>query len=126
MTPQNYEELVQIYAEYQDKGLEIIAYPCNQFADQEPGTAAEIIQFQSQYNVTFPVVEKIDVNGPNADPAWTWMRESNAGPTVLLKQDIEWNFHKYLIKSNGQVAFSYEPHHSPAVLKYDIEQVLGM
>ena len=74
MTPVNYEELVQIYGEYQDQGLEIIAYPCNQFANQEPGTAAEIIEFQKQYNVTFPIVEKIDVNGPNADPAWAWMR----------------------------------------------------
>ena len=122
----NYEELVQIYGEYQDQGLEIIAYPCNQFANQEPGTAAEIIEFQKQYNVTFPIVEKIDVNGPNADPAWTWMRSKKAGPAVLLGENIEWNFHKYLIKSNGKVAFSYVPGTDPSLLKYDIEQVLGM
>ena len=92
--------------------------------NQEPGSADDIIKFQAKYGVTFPVVEKSKVNGKNADPAWTWMRSSAAGPTVMSGKNIEWNFHKFLIDSNGQVAFSYEPHKNPLSLKDDIESLL--
>ena len=92
--------------------------------NQEPGSAADIIKFQAKYGVTFPVVEKSKVNGSSADAAWKWMRESHVGPTIMDNKSIEWNFHKFLIDANGQVKFSYEPHHNPLSMKDDIESLL--
>ena len=91
---------------------------------QEPGNADAIIKFQAKYGVTFPVVEKSKVNGKQADPAWTWMRQSSAGPTVMEGADIEWNFHKFLIDSKGEVVFSYEPADNPLSFTDDIESLL--
>ena len=128
MTDQNYKELVQIYADYAKDGLEILAYPCNQFHNQEPGSADDIIEFQAKYGVTFPVVEKSRVNDDegkiDTDPAWQFMRDSSAGPAIMGGFDIEWNFHKFLINSDGQVAFSYNPNRNPLSLRDDIESLL--
>src|SRR4030095_8325260 len=92
-TPQ-YKELESIYEKYKDKGFVVLGFPCNQFGGQEPGTDAEIKQFcSSKYNVTFPLFDKIDVNGPQRHPLYTTL----AGKDSPYPGDIKWNFSKFLI-----------------------------
>ncbi|RJE24464.1 glutathione peroxidase [Aspergillus sclerotialis] len=104
-TPQ-YRELEQLYqqinSEYPNKFV-VLGFPCNQFANQDPGTNDEIQTFcQVNYGVSFPVLGKVDVNGPNAEPLWSWMKEKQPGIFGLTR--IKWNFEKFLITADGQVA----------------------
>ncbi|GIC86274.1 glutathione peroxidase [Aspergillus udagawae] len=104
-TPQ-YRELEQLYqqidSEYPNKFV-VLGFPCNQFGNQDPGTNDEIQNFcQVNYGVSFPVLGKVDVNGPNADPLWSWMKEKQPGIFGLTR--IKWNFEKFLIAADGQVA----------------------
>ena len=93
-TPQ-YEGLEKLYQEYGGKGLEILAFPCNQFGNQEPGNAEEIRNFCSlNYDVSFPLMGKIDVNGNDADPLWKYLKSEKSG---LLGSRIKWNFTKFLV-----------------------------
>jgi glutathione peroxidase-family protein len=129
-TPQ-YEELQALYAKYKDKGFEIIDFPCNQFGEQAPGTNEEIHGFCSlNYGITFAQMDKIDVNGPNAIPLYSWLKEKAPfggfdlnDPRgaylneMFLKQDslyaqnpdIKWNFTKFLIDKEGNVLSRFEP-----------------
>ena len=109
LTPQ-YKALEAIYEKYKDKGFVILAFPCNQFNHQEPGTNEEIKQFCStKYSVTFPLFDKIDVNGPNRHPLYVAL----AGPDSPYPGDIKWNFGKFLISRDGKILKRFEPRTVP-------------
>jgi glutathione peroxidase len=121
-TPQ-YAELEQLYRDYKDRGFEILAFPCNQFGAQEPGDADEIANFCSlTYDVTFPVMAKIDVNGSNADPVFKHLKAEKTG---LLGSGIKWNFTKFLVDRDGNVVSRHAPTTRPELLREDIERLLG-
>jgi glutathione peroxidase len=118
-----YEGLEKLNQKYEDKGLVILGFPCNQFGGQEPGTAEEIQKFCSlTYNVTFPVLAKIEVNGAGTDPLYQWLKSSARG--FLGTQKIKWNFTKFLIGKDGQVIKRYSPMTKPESLAKDIEAEL--
>lgn len=120
-TPQ-YEGLEELYQKYKDKGLEVIAFPCKQFGGQEFETNEEIQSFcQSRYHVTFPVMARINVNGPNAHPLYQYLRKAQSG---MFGERIKWNFTKFLIDANGQVVNRYAPTTVPAKIEADIEKLL--
>jgi len=122
-TPQ-YEGLEKLYRKYKDKGFEILAFPCNQFGNQEPGTNEEIKNFCStKYNVTFRLFDKIDVNGPNTHPLYKFLKE--AKPGLMGSKDIKWNFTKFLIDRNGNVVERYAPQTTPESIEKDIEKLLN-
>lgn len=124
LTPQ-YEALQKLYAEYSGYGFEILAFPSNQFAGQEPGTDAEITEFCTlNYGVTFPVFAKIDVNGEQEDPLYTWLKSQKKD--LLVISAIEWNFSKFLIDSEGRVLERYLPTTDPMSMESDIRAALGL
>jgi glutathione peroxidase len=118
-TPQ-YKGLEALYEKYKDKGFVILGFPCNQFAHQEPGDAKTIESFCSlNYGVTFPLFNKIDVNGANKDPLYAYLE------TVLPGGDIGWNFTKFLVDRQGRVIQRYSSPVKPEAIETDIEKVLG-
>jgi len=118
-----YEGLQKIYKKYKNKGLEIIAFPCNQFGGQEPGTMDEILEFCSlEYGVEFPIMEKIDVNGRGAHPLYQYL--SDVMPAEDGRGRIRWNFTKFLIDSEGVVAKRYDPNVLPKDIESDIIELL--
>ena len=120
-TPQ-YEGLQALYDVYHDRGLEIFALPCNQFGRQEPGTNEEIQEFcQLNYGLTFPVMGKIDVNGRNAHPLYTFLKSQAGG---LLTDAIKWNFTKFLVDREGNVVKRFAPDYKPSSLAEDVEKLL--
>ena len=120
----HYEGLQELYNEYNSQGLEILAFPCNQFGAQEPGTNDEIKSFCTEkYNVTFPIFNKIDVNGPNEDPLYTFLKSSKRG--FLGYKPIEWNFAKFLISGNGDVIKRYLPSTKPNKIEKKIAKLLA-
>jgi glutathione peroxidase len=119
----HYEGLQELYNEYNSHGLEILAFPCNQFGAQEPGTNDEIKSFCTEkFNVTFPIFNKIDVNGPNEDPLYTFLKSSKRG--FLGYKPIEWNFAKFLINGNGDVIKRYLPSTKPKKIEKKIAKLL--
>jgi glutathione peroxidase len=115
--------LEALYERYRDRGFAVLGFPCNQFGAQEPGTADEIGAFcQKNYGVTFPMFEKIDVNGDNAHPLYRWLKQS--APGVLGSERIKWNFTKFLIDRTGRVKARYAPVTKPEQLAQDIEALL--
>ena len=121
-TPQ-YEGLEGLYQAYKDKGFTVLAFPCNQFGAQEPGNAEEIANFCSlTYDVTFPVLAKIDVNGPQAHPLYAYLKHEQKG--VLGTEGIKWNFTKFLIGRDGQVVERFAPTTKPEDLKLAVEALL--
>jgi glutathione peroxidase len=142
LTPQ-YTALQELYEKYKDKGLEILDFPCNQFMGQAPGSNEEINEFCSlNYKTAFPRFAKIDVNGKNADPLYIWLKEQATEDkgdektkafekTVKLftlgnkKQDIKWNFGKFLIDRKGNVAARYSPAYTPENLAAEVEGQLN-
>jgi glutathione peroxidase len=121
-TPQ-YTGLEALWQRYRDRGFEVIAFPCNQFGHQEPGSAEDIASFCSlNHGVTFPLMGKIDVNGPDAPPLWLWLKAS--APGLLGSKGIKWNFTKFLIDRSGQVVRRYAPTDKPEKLAADIEALL--
>ncbi len=121
-TPQ-YEGLEALYRKYKDRGFAVLGFPCNQFGAQEPGDAAEIANFCSlTYDVSFPMMSKIDVNGPKADPLYAWLKHVKKG--VLGTEGIKWNFTKFLIDREGKVAARFAPLDKPEALTAAIEAVL--
>ncbi|MCD6641132.1 MAG: glutathione peroxidase [Nocardioides sp.] len=121
-TPQ-YEGLQALHEQYADQGLVVLGFPCDQFGNQEPGEESEIAEFcQRNYGVSFPMFAKIDVNGPDAHPLFTWLKDAKGG---LLGDRIKWNFTKFLIGRDGQVIDRYAPTTKPADLAGDIEKALG-
>jgi glutathione peroxidase len=122
LTPQ-YEGLEALYQQFGSRGLVILGFPCNQFAGQEPGTSSEIAQFCSlNYGVSFPLFERIDVNGEDAHPLFEWLKAS--APGLLGSEAIKWNFTKFLIGRNGLVVERYAPTTEPADIGPDIERLL--
>jgi glutathione peroxidase len=121
-TPQ-YEGLEALYKQYRDQGLAVLGFPCNQFGAQEPGSADEIGSFcQKNYGVSFPMFEKIDVNGDSAHPLYRWLKSNAKG--VLGSEAIKWNFTKFLIDRNGQVVERFAPTTKPEDLKSNVEELL--
>jgi glutathione peroxidase len=121
-TPQ-YEGLETLYRAYKDKGFTVLAFPCNQFGAQEPGNAEEIANFCSlTYDVTFPVLAKIDVNGPTAHPLYAYLKHEQKG--VLGTEGIKWNFTKFLIGRDGEVVERFAPTTKPEDLKLAVEALL--
>jgi glutathione peroxidase len=117
LTPQ-YRGLEALYRKYRPQGLVVLGFPCNQFGAQEPGTPEQIQSFCStQYDVTFPLFEKGDVNGPSTQPLYRELKGS--GP------DIEWNFAKFLIGKGGELIERYDPRTAPSELAADIERALS-
>ncbi|WP_369349440.1 glutathione peroxidase [Stenotrophomonas sp. JAG2] len=122
-TPQ-YEGLEALWREFGPRGLVVIGFPCDQFGHQEPGDAAQIGEFCSlTYGVSFPMSDKVEVNGDGADPLWQWLKREKAG--VLGTRGIKWNFSKFLVGREGQVLGRYAPTDTPASLRGDIEAALG-
>lgn len=140
-TPQ-YKELEALYRKFQDKGLVILDFPCNQFGEQAPGTDAEIHAFcTGQYAISFPQFAKVQVNGPDAEPLFTWLKSqqgfkgfgggtkaqamdkllSQQDPDYANNPDIKWNFTKFLVDREGNVAARFEPTQS---MKF-VEAVVG-
>ncbi|MGA9669622.1 MAG: glutathione peroxidase [Terracidiphilus sp.] len=121
-TPQ-YAGLEQLYETYGDRGFAVLAFPCNQFGAQEPGTNDQIGAFcQKNYGVSFPVFAKIDVNGPNTHPLYGFLKARKAG--LFGFRRISWNFTKFLIDPNGNVASRYWPSKQPKDLAPAIERLL--
>ena len=121
-TPQ-YEGLEALWRKYKDRGLVILGFPCNQFGAQEPGNADEIANFCSlTYDVSFPMMGKIDVNGPQTHPLYAWLKGEKKG--ILGTEGIKWNFTKFLIDRKGAVAARFAPTATPASLEGAIEALL--
>lgn len=121
-TPQ-YKGLETLFVDLQEKGLVILGFPCNQFGGQEPGSAQEIGAFcEKNYGVTFPLFEKIDVNGADAHPLFRWLKSEAKG--ILGTEAIKWNFTKFLIDRHGNVVKRFAPNDTPESLRTDIERLL--
>ena len=121
-TPQ-YEGLEALWRTYKDRGFAILGFPCNQFGAQEPGDAAEIANFCSTtYDVSFPVMSKIDVNGPAAHPLYVWLKHEKKG--LLGSEGVKWNFTKFLADRSGKVVARFAPTHKPTDLTGAIEALL--
>lgn len=122
-TPQ-YEGLQSLYDKYQAKGFEVLAFPCNQFGNQEPGGAEEIKSFcETRFHTTFPLFEKIDVNGVNASPLFNFLKESLPG--FAGTKSIKWNFTKFLISKDGQPLQRFASKDRPEKLEADIVKGLA-
>ncbi len=121
-TPQ-YDGLEKLWKDYGDKGFEVLAFPCNQFGGQEPGTADEIESFcKVNFGLSFPLMAKIEVNGDSADPLYDWLKKE--APGILGSKAIKWNFTKFLIGRDGKVVRRYAPTDKPESIAKDIEKLL--
>ncbi|MBQ9888356.1 MAG: glutathione peroxidase [Bacteroidales bacterium] len=143
-TPQ-YDGLEALYQKYKDKGLVVIGFPCDQFGHQEPGTNEEIAEFcRLNYGVTFPLMDKVEVNGENATPIFKWLYSekpfagfgdsergqfmdkmlSRSNPDYASNPDIKWNFTKFLVDRKGNVVARFEPTVSPEQMEQSIQELL--
>jgi glutathione peroxidase len=121
LTPQ-FEGLEALYKEFSDEGLVILGFPCNQFAGQEPGDSEQIGDFCTRnYGVSFPMFEKIDVNGKDAHPLYKWLRKEKTG---LLGGAIKWNFTKFLLARDGSVIERFAPTVEPADIAAKVKAAL--
>lgn len=119
-----YAELQELYDRYQARGFEVLGFPCDQFGHQEPGDNAQIQEFCSTtFRVTFPLFDKIDVNGDNAAPLYRYLKA--AAPGVLGTQSIKWNFTKFLVSRDGQQITRFATRVSPKRISAAIERSLG-
>ncbi|WP_374602508.1 glutathione peroxidase [Arenimonas sp.] len=122
-TPQ-YAGLEQLWRDFRDRDLVVLGFPCDQFGHQEPGDADEIRNFCSlTYDVSFPMFDKVEVNGAAAHPLWKWLKSEKAG--LLGLEGIKWNFTKFLVGRDGQVIRRYAPTDKPESIRRDIEKALG-
>lgn len=142
-TPQ-YEGIEKLYKEYHDKGLEVLDFPCNQFGNQAPGNDDEIHEFCSlKYNTSFDQFKKVDVNGENEIPLYTYLKEQikddqiegiknkismasveKISKTYKKKEDIKWNFTKFLVDREGNVVGRYSPTFDPAHMEEKIKELI--
>jgi glutathione peroxidase len=121
-TPQ-YEGLEALYRKHKDQGFAVLGFPCNQFGHQEPGDAAEIANFCSlTYDVSFPMMSKTDVNGPQAHPLYAFLKHEQKG--ILGSEGIKWNFTKFLIDREGRVVRRFAPTDKPESLEAAVEALL--
>jgi len=121
LTPQ-YEGLENLYKIYKDKGLVILGFPCNQFGKQEQGTANEISEFcEINYGVSFPMFDKVEVNGPNAHPVFKYLKSKLGG---ILGSNIKWNFTKFVIDKNGKPVKRFAPTTKPEKMESYLRKIL--
>ena len=121
-TPQ-FEGLEKLHQQYKNQGLAVIGFPCNQFGSQDPGSNDEIGAFcQKNYGVDFLMMEKIDVNGNNEHPLYTWLKKQEGG---FLTDGIKWNFTKFLVNRQGEVVERYAPTTKPESIESDIVKLLA-
>ena len=124
LTNSNYTELSQLYEKYKGHGFEILAFPCNQFGSQEPGTNEEIVQFAcTRFKAEYPIFDKVDVNGDKAAPLYKFLKSSKGG---LFTDAIKWNFSKFLVDKDGNVVDRYAPTTSPLSIEKDVKKLLGV
>lgn len=122
-TPQ-YAGLETLYRDYRDRGFSVLGFPCNQFGGQEPGDSPTIAEFcASRYGITFPLFEKIEVNGPDAHPLYAWLKSQKAG--ILGSESIKWNFSKFLVDRQGHVIQRLGSTAKPESLRKQIERALA-
>ena len=118
------KEIEQIYNKYHQQGLEILVFPCNQFANNEPGTNEEIAKiYKEQFGLNLRIMNKVNVNGPDAIPLYEWIKVEKPG--VLGFKGIKWNFEKFLVTKNGKVFKRYSSVKTPLSLSDDIERLLN-
>lgn len=123
LTPQ-FEGLEAMYEDLKSQGLEVLGFPCNQFAEQDKGTDSEIAGFcMKNYGVSFPMFSKIEVNGDNAHPLYKYLKKEARG--LLGSQKIKWNFTKFLINQNGEVVKRFAPTTKPSAIKKHVEALLA-
>lgn len=123
-TPQ-YQDLEKLHQQYHQRGLEILAFPCNQFGGQEPGSDSDIQQFcQLNYGVSFAMMAKINVNGPEADPLFEYLKDQARG--LMKTRAIKWNFTKFLVNKDGVVVKRYAPRTKPGQFIDAIEAELAL
>lgn len=119
-----YRELEELHKRYHDEGLVIIGFPCNQFHQQEPGDEKQIENFcQVNYGVTFNMMAKIDVNGPNSEPLYQFLK--HAAPGIFGTKSIKWNFTKFLIDRSGEKIIRFAPYVKPSKLECGIQSLLN-
>lgn len=122
-TPQ-YKGLQALHERYAAKGLAVLGFPCNQFGGQEPGDAVEIGAFcERNFGVSFPLFDKVEVNGGDAHPLWRWL--TSEAPGLLGSEAVKWNFTKFLVRRDGTVFKRYPPQASPESIAEDIEALLA-
>ncbi|KAF3631838.1 putative phospholipid hydroperoxide glutathione peroxidase [Capsicum baccatum] len=122
-TNSNYSQLTELYTKYKDKGFEVLAFPCNQFLNQEPGTSEEAQQFAcTRFKAEYPIFQKVRVNGPDTAPVYQFLKSSKGG---FLGSSIKWNFTKFLIDKEGKVIQRYGSTTSPLAIEADIQKALG-
>ncbi|XP_068311945.1 protein HUA2-LIKE 2-like isoform X2 [Pyrus communis] len=122
-TDTNYTQLTELYTKYKEKGFEILAFPCNQFLRQEPGTSQDAEQFAcTRYKAEYPIFKKVRVNGPDTEPVYKFLKASKSG---FLGSRIKWNFTKFLVDKDGHVIERYGPTTSPLNIEADIKKALG-
>lgn len=120
-TPQ-YKGLQALYAEFKDQGFTVLGFPCDQFGHQEPGSDDEIQEFcQTNYDVTFPVFAKIDVNGPSAHPLYKYLTQTTPG--IFHTEAIKWNFTKFLVNRNGDSVQRFAPNSTPESIRDTIAEL---
>ncbi len=121
-TPQ-YEGLENLYKKYKDSGLVVLAFPCNQFGKQEPGSDSEIKEFcDLKFNISFPLFSKVDVNGDDAHPLFQYLKDSLPG--ILGSKAVKWNFTKFLVDKEGKPVKRYAPTDTPESIEKDIQAIL--
>ncbi|KAL4023991.1 hypothetical protein IC575_017761 [Cucumis melo] len=124
LTKSNYKELNVLYDKYKNQGFEILAFPCNQFAGQEPGNNEQIQETVcTRFKAEFPIFDKVDVNGKDAAPIYKFLKSQEAG-RGLFGDAIKWNFTKFLVNKEGKVVGRYAPTTSPFKIEKDIENLL--
>ncbi|XP_076887289.1 putative glutathione peroxidase 8 [Bidens hawaiensis] len=122
LTNSNYTELNQLYEKYKDQGLKILAFPCNQFGDEEPGSNEQILEFVcTRFKSEFPVFDKIEVNGENAAPVYKFLKLGKRG---IFGDDIQWNFAKFLVGKDGQPVGRYYPTTSPPIIEREVQKLV--
>ena len=118
-----YAGLEALHRQYADQPFEVLGFPCNQFGAQEPGRAAEIAAFcSSTYDVSFPMFDKVEVNGPNRHPIYDWLTRHKRG--FLGSRDVKWNFTKFLTDREGRVVARFAPQVEPEAIAPEIDKLL--
>ena len=121
-TPQ-YKDLQNLHEKYQDQGLEVLGFPCNQFGAQEPGTNEEVKSFcEVNYNVSFKMFNKIDVNGSDASPLFKFLKHESPG--IMGTEAIKWNFTKFLVNKDGQVIKRFAPKDGESEIESELQKIL--